>query len=131
VGWLAPSPGRFNPGKDPVPIVQEAGWAPGPVWTGTENLAASGIRSPDGPSRNKSLYRLGYRGRHPLLYKTLFHLTTVTCHFPYTRLTDKTSTCEEQSVCWMSRVSESRKKTVSARYVYFVRKKNLILTPIQ
>ena len=22
------------PGKDPVPIVQEAGWAPGPVWTG-------------------------------------------------------------------------------------------------
>ena len=26
------------PGKDPVPIVQEAGWAPGPVWTGAENL---------------------------------------------------------------------------------------------
>jgi len=24
----------FTPGKDPVPIVQEAGWAPGPVWTG-------------------------------------------------------------------------------------------------
>jgi len=21
----------------PIPIVQEAGWAPGPVWTGTEN----------------------------------------------------------------------------------------------
>jgi len=29
----------FTPGKDPVPIVQEAGWAPGPVWTGAENLA--------------------------------------------------------------------------------------------
>ena len=26
-------------GKDPVPIVQKAGWAPGPVWTGAENLA--------------------------------------------------------------------------------------------
>ena len=24
----------FTPGKDPVPIVQEAGWASGPVWTG-------------------------------------------------------------------------------------------------
>jgi hypothetical protein len=24
----------FIPGKDPLPIVQEAGWAPGPVWTG-------------------------------------------------------------------------------------------------
>ena len=29
----------FTPGKDPVPIFQEAGWAPGPVWTGGENLA--------------------------------------------------------------------------------------------
>jgi len=25
---------HFTPGKDPVPIVQEAGWAPGPVWAG-------------------------------------------------------------------------------------------------
>ena len=24
----------FTPVKDTVPIVQEAGWAPGPVWTG-------------------------------------------------------------------------------------------------
>ena len=29
----------FPPGKDSVPIVQEAGWASGPVWTGAENLA--------------------------------------------------------------------------------------------
>ena len=38
-GWSAPRPGRFTPGKDPVPIVQEAGWDPGPVWTGAGNLA--------------------------------------------------------------------------------------------
>ena len=25
--------------RDPVPIVWEAGWTPGPVWTGAENLA--------------------------------------------------------------------------------------------
>ena len=25
---------HFTPGKDPVPNLQEAGWAPGPVWTG-------------------------------------------------------------------------------------------------
>jgi hypothetical protein len=30
-----------------VPIVQEAGWAPGPVWTGKENLVFTGIRYPD------------------------------------------------------------------------------------
>jgi hypothetical protein len=29
----------FTTGKDLVPIVQKAGWAPGPVWTGAENLA--------------------------------------------------------------------------------------------
>ena len=51
----------FTPEKDPVPIVQEAGWAPRPVWTGEENLAPTGIRSPDRPSRKKSLYRLSYR----------------------------------------------------------------------
>ena len=38
-GWSAPRPGSFTPGKDPVHIVQEAGWTPGPVWTGAENLA--------------------------------------------------------------------------------------------
>jgi hypothetical protein len=59
-GWSTPRPGRFTPGKDPVPIVQEAGWAPGPVWTGEENLARTGIRSPDCPARSESLYRLKY-----------------------------------------------------------------------
>ena len=46
--------------KDPVPIVQEDGWAPGPVWTGAENLGSSGFRSPDRPARSQSLYRLRY-----------------------------------------------------------------------
>jgi hypothetical protein len=50
----------YTPGKDPVPIVQEAGWAPEPVWTCAENLAPTGIRSPDSPARSQSLYRLSY-----------------------------------------------------------------------
>ena len=50
------------PPKDPVPIVQEGGWAPGPVWKGSENLASTGIRSPDRPARSESLYRLSYPG---------------------------------------------------------------------
>ena len=28
-GWSTPRPGRFTPGKDPVPILQEAGWPQG------------------------------------------------------------------------------------------------------
>jgi hypothetical protein len=41
--WSAPRPGRFTPGKDPVPIVQEARCAPGPVWKCEKNLALTGI----------------------------------------------------------------------------------------
>ena len=40
----------------------KAGWAPGPVWTGAENLAPTGIRFPDRPARSESLYRLSYPG---------------------------------------------------------------------
>jgi len=38
-----PGPGHFTLGKDPVPTEWEAGWAPGLVWTGAENLAPTGI----------------------------------------------------------------------------------------
>jgi hypothetical protein len=61
VGGQRHAPVTFTPGKDPVPSEQEAGWAPGPVWIGAENLAPTGIRSPDVATRSESLYRL----RHP------------------------------------------------------------------
>jgi hypothetical protein len=48
--------------RDPVPIAQEAGWAPVPVWTGAENLSPTGIRSPDLPARSQSLFRQRYPG---------------------------------------------------------------------
>jgi len=41
--WSAARPGRtYTPWKDPVPIVQEAGWVPGPGRA--ENLVPTGIR---------------------------------------------------------------------------------------
>jgi len=64
----------FTPVKDPVPIVQEPGWAPGPFWTDAENLAPTGIRSPGHPVRSQSLYQLNYlahyfvQGPEPLIY---------------------------------------------------------------
>ena len=33
---------------------------PGPVWTGAEDLALTGIRSPDRPACSQSLCRLSY-----------------------------------------------------------------------
>jgi hypothetical protein len=57
------TPRLLYPGeKESIPIVQETGWAPGPVWTGAENLAPTGIRSPDRPDRSELLYRLRYPG---------------------------------------------------------------------
>ena len=64
------------PEKDPVPIVQEVWWAPGPVLTLAENLSPTGIRSPDRPARSQSLYRLSYRAHHyPVQYIQLHSLT--------------------------------------------------------
>jgi len=51
-GWSTPCPGHFTPRKDTVPIVQEAGWAPGPVWMDAENLALTRILSADRPARS-------------------------------------------------------------------------------
>jgi hypothetical protein len=42
-GWSTPSPGRFIPEKETRYPVQEVGWAPGPVWTGAEDLAPPGF----------------------------------------------------------------------------------------
>jgi hypothetical protein len=62
VGGQPHAPAAFTPGKDPVPIVQEAGWTLEPVSIVAENLASTGIRSPDIPDRSQSLYRLSYPG---------------------------------------------------------------------
>jgi hypothetical protein len=37
------------------PLVLEVEWAPGSLWTGAENLACPGIRSPGREARNQSL----------------------------------------------------------------------------
>jgi hypothetical protein len=39
---ITPRP-PLPPGKKQVPIVQEAGWAPEPVWIGAESLAPPGF----------------------------------------------------------------------------------------
>ena len=61
-GWVVNSTPRphFTPRKDPVPIVQEVGWAPGPVWTGGK-FRPHRDSIPDRPARSQSLYRLSYR----------------------------------------------------------------------
>ena len=60
-GWVVSSTPRphFTPGKDPVLISQEAGWAPGPAWTGGKSRPHRDS-IPDLPARSQSLYWLSY-----------------------------------------------------------------------
>ena len=48
--------------RDPASVVRKTGWAPGPVWTGEENLTPTENRSPYHPARSESLYRLSCSG---------------------------------------------------------------------
>jgi hypothetical protein len=62
-GWVVSNtPRPLYLRNDPVPMVQAAGGAPGPVWTCATNLAPTGIRCPDRPPRRQSLYGLSYPG---------------------------------------------------------------------
>jgi len=53
------APAALYPRKEPAPILQEAGWAPGPVWTGGKSCPYRDS-IPDLPARSQSLYRLSY-----------------------------------------------------------------------
>ena len=68
-----------------VPIVQEAGWTPGQIWTCEEKrkfLAFTGVQIPNHPSYCVSLYQLHYPSHtvsldlfnFPLFYKDLFFM---------------------------------------------------------
>ena len=62
------APATVPPGYDPVPVVQEAGWALGPIWTGTK------ISPPPGfDSRRDSLCQLRYSG--PRTQENINYLT--------------------------------------------------------
>jgi len=68
-GWVfssTPWP-HFTPGKDPVPFLQEAGWAPGPVWTGGKTRPHRDSIL-DRPARSQLLYRLSYRAHYMYIY---------------------------------------------------------------
>ena len=76
-GWVVSSTPRllFTPGNDPVPILQEAGWVPGPVWTGGKSRPHRDL-IPNHPARSQSLYRLSYPAHRAVL---LSHVTSEFC----------------------------------------------------
>jgi hypothetical protein len=79
-GWVVSSKPRphFTPGKDPVSILQAAGWAPGPVCTGGK-FRPHRDSTPGRPARSQSLYRLSY----PTYTHTHTHTTHTHTHMFY------------------------------------------------
>ena len=73
---------HFTPEKDPVPTLQEAGWAPGPVWTGGKSRPHRDS-IPDRPARSSVAIPTELPGPHILAYWTItVNLTPVkSCKF--------------------------------------------------
>jgi hypothetical protein len=79
-GWVVNAKPRplYPRERDPVTTAYEAGWVPGPVLTGVENLAPREFRSPDRPARSKSLYRPP-TSECNILYIPYFSSTHLSC----------------------------------------------------
>ena len=75
-GWVVSSTSRshFTPGKDPILIVQEAGWVQSRTGR-AENLVPTGIRSQTVEPVVQSLYRLSYRA-HIYTWRNKWKITT-------------------------------------------------------
>ena len=81
-GWVVNSTSRphFTPGKDPVPIVQKAGWDRGAVWMdGKSRLHRDSI--PDRPARSQSLYQLSYPAHISVGRYRNINQTAATCGY--------------------------------------------------
>ena len=70
-GWVVSSTPRphFTPGNEPVPILQEAGWAAGPVWTGGKSRPRRDS-IPDRPARNSVVTPTELPGPNNYKYST-------------------------------------------------------------
>jgi len=71
--WVVSSTPRphFTPGKDPLPILQETGWALGPVRTDGKSYPHRDS-IPDRQARSQSLYRLSYLAHSRNEYQKYF-----------------------------------------------------------
>ena len=74
---------HFTPGKDPVPILQEAGRAPGPVWTGGKSRPHRDS-IPDRPARSSVAIPTELPGPHNIILS--YHCVTVAYSIQYSNM---------------------------------------------
>ena len=75
MGGQPNAPAASTPRKDLVPIVQEAGWAPGPVWTGGKSRPHRDS-IPDRPARSSIAIPTELPGPH-WYYVRMINIQTV------------------------------------------------------
>ena len=91
--WSTSRPRSFTLGNGPVPIVKEARWAPGPVWTNAENIAPIGIRSPQRVAKPTTLSRPAKTHTHTHTHThTQIHINVIQLQEPITQSIAHTST---------------------------------------
>jgi hypothetical protein len=73
VGGQRHAPAALLPGKTRYRMYRMDGWASGMVWTGAENLAPTGIRSPNRPARRVAIPTTLSQ---PTLYRTVHYINT-------------------------------------------------------
>jgi len=83
-GWVVSSTPRphFTTGKEPVPILLEAGWDPGPVWTGVKFRP----HRDSIPDRSQSLYWLSYPVHNIIIYYNNYHCVTIAYSIQYSSM---------------------------------------------
>ena len=80
VGGYPHAPANSTSGKDPVPILQEDGWAAGPVWTGGKSRPHRDS-IPDRPARSSVAVPTELPGPHLSYGSVIFTQATKTCQF--------------------------------------------------
>ena len=125
---------HFTPGKDPVPILHEAGWAPGPVRKGGKSRPHRDS-IPDRPAWTQSLYRLSYRA-HNKSSKGVVYWTEIgwdwnrdsikkITHVHVTLYRDRvvlrsSSTIDYSLLTWHSRVAIAKRKVKILRKIWLL-----------
>ena len=78
-GWSTPRPGRFTPIKTRYPLYRRLGGPQGRSGRVRKISPPTGIRSPDGPARSESLYRLSCRGPYSSCDESYKKRNTAVC----------------------------------------------------
>ena len=80
MGWVVNATPRplYRRGREPVPIVQEVGWEPGPVWKGAKNLASPPGFDPGTVQPVASRYTEWAIPGHEHVYNFVYHLFVTT-----------------------------------------------------